>query len=61
MDSPRQVPAWTTFCPNCGQRMLLTKSVPVGDVPSDLCTYECRSCGVTYTEAAKPDPRIGRS
>jgi len=55
------VPAWTTFCPNCGQRMLLTKSVPVGDVPSDLCTYECRSCGVTYTEAAKPDPRIRRS
>ena len=55
MDSPRRVPAWTTLCPNCGQRMLLIKSVAVGDVLSNLRTYKCRSCGVTYTEGAELD------
>lgn len=35
--------------------MLLIKSVAVGDVLSNLRTYACRSCGVTYTQAAELD------
>jgi len=38
--------------------MLLIKSVPGRDVLADLRTYECRSCGVTYTEAAGLDAKL---
>ena len=33
--------------------MALIKTVPASGALSELRIYECKSCGVTYTEAAK--------
>jgi hypothetical protein len=38
-------------CPSCSQIMRLARPASrFGDLP-DLCTFECRACGVLYTEA----------
>ena len=52
-DVPKRPPAWTTHCPNCGRPMALIKTVPASGALSELRIYECKSCGVTYTEAAE--------
>jgi hypothetical protein len=46
-------PVQTPRCPGCAGRMLFTRSIPrVGGVP-ELLIFECRRCGVFYTEEAK--------
>jgi hypothetical protein len=40
------------LCPSCAQIMRLAqKASRFGDQP-DLCTFECRACGVSLIEAA---------
>lgn len=54
MDTGRVIPLSKHYCPACGRPMTLGLSVPrFGSFP-ELRTFECKSCGVTYTEAAKP-------
>ena len=53
MDSDNVVPMSRHFCPACGRPMRLVLVIPrFGSFP-ELRTYECKSCGVSYTEAAK--------
>jgi transposase-like protein len=41
------------LCPHCGQPMRLARIVPrLGGLP-ELRTYECRACGVSFTQAAQ--------
>jgi len=41
-------------CPGCGRPMRLVRLEPrVGDV-AGLRTFECRPCGVVYTQAGSP-------
>jgi transposase-like protein len=55
MDSGNVVPISRHFCPACGQPMRLVLVIPrFGSFP-ELQTYECKSCGVSYTEAAKDE------
>jgi len=43
----------TPLCPHCGQPMRLARTVPrLGGLP-ELRTYECRACGVSFTQAAE--------
>ncbi len=43
------------LCPNCGQTMRFVRAVPrLGALP-ELRTYECKPCGVSYTEAAEAE------
>jgi hypothetical protein len=44
--APRMV-----LCPSCAQIMRLAQKASRGDLP-DLCTFECRACGVSLIEAA---------
>jgi hypothetical protein len=40
------------LCPSCGQIMRLAqKASRIADLP-DLCTFECRACGVSQIEIA---------
>ena len=39
------------LCPSCAQIMRLAQASRFGDA-RDLCTFECRACGVSYIEAA---------
>jgi len=40
------------LCPSCVQIMRFAqKASRIGDLP-DLCTFECRACGVSLIEAA---------
>ena len=40
------------LCPSCAQIMRLArKASRIGDLP-DLCTFECRACGVSLIEVA---------
>jgi hypothetical protein len=40
------------LCPSCAQIMRLAqKAWRIGDLP-DLCTFECRACGVSQIEVA---------
>jgi C4-type Zn-finger protein len=40
------------LCPNCAQRMkLVRKTTRFGGLP-DLYTFECRTCGISHTEAS---------
>jgi hypothetical protein len=39
------------LCPSCAQIMRLAQKASRGDLP-DLCTFECRACGVSLIEAA---------
>jgi hypothetical protein len=40
------------LCPSCAQVMRLAQIASrFGELP-DLCTFECRACGVSYVEAA---------
>ena len=50
MDSPAPN---TPHCPSCGRLMKLARITPrVGGLP-ELQTFECRPCGVTFTEAVE--------
>ena len=40
------------LCPSCVQIMrFVQKASRIGDLP-DLCTFECRACGVSQIEVA---------
>jgi len=53
MDCDNVVPMSGHFCPACGRPMRLALAIPrFGSFP-ELHTYDCRSCGVSLTEAAK--------
>ncbi len=53
MGSDNVVPISRHVCPACGQSMRLVLVIPrFGSFP-ELRTYECKGCGVSYTEAAK--------
>lgn len=53
MDSENVVPISRHFCPACGRPMRVVMVIPrFGSFP-ELHTYECRDCGVSYTEAVK--------
>lgn len=55
MDSANVVPISRHFCPACGRPMGIVLVIPrFGSFP-ELRTYECKSCGVSYTEAAKDE------
>ena len=55
MDSDNVVPMSRHFCPACGRPMRPVLVIPrFGSFP-ELRTYECKSCGVSVTEAAKDD------
>ena len=57
MNNRRVIPFSKHYCPACGRPMTLGDSVPrFGSFP-ELRTYECKICGVTYTEAARDDDR----
>jgi len=41
----------TPLCPNCGRPMRFCRAIPrLGALP-ELRTYDCKACGVSYTEA----------
>lgn len=41
------------LCPSCGRPMRFVRSLPrLGALP-ELRTFECKACGVTYTEAVE--------
>lgn len=43
------------LCPHCCQPMRLARTVPrLGGLP-ELRTYECRACGVSFTQAAEQE------
>jgi transposase-like protein len=53
MESDNVVPMSRHFCPACGRPMRVVLVIPrFGSFP-ELQTYECRECGVSYTEAVK--------
>lgn len=55
MDADNVVPISRHFCPACGRPMRVVLVIPrFGSFP-ELRTYECRDCGVSYTEAAKDE------
>lgn len=55
MDTDNVVPLSRHFCPACGRPMRVVMIIPrFGSFP-ELRTYECRDCGVSYTEAAKEE------
>ena len=44
-------PVASTLCPNCGKPLRFVRSLPrLGGLP-ELHTFECKACGITYTEA----------
>ena len=48
---------WGPDCPSCGRPMRFCKAVPrVASLP-ELRTYNCKSCGMTVTEAEEPRER----
>jgi hypothetical protein len=54
MDTGRVIPLNAHDCPACGRPMALVSAVPrFGGFP-ELRTFECKSCGVAYTEAVTP-------
>ncbi len=55
MNRGQVIPLSKHCCPSCGRPMRLVLSVPRFGAFPELRTYECTSCGVTYTEAAKED------
>lgn len=53
MDTDNVVPLSRHYCPACGRPMRVVLVIPrFGSFP-ELHTYECKSCGVSLTEAAK--------
>ena len=41
----------TVKCPSCAQRMrLIQRTRRFGELPENLCTFECRACGVSLFE-----------
>jgi hypothetical protein len=42
------------LCPSCGRPMRFVRAVPRFAALPELRTFECKSCAVTYTEAAEP-------
>jgi rubredoxin len=45
----------TPPCPSCGRPMRFVRAVPRFAALPELRTYECKGCGVSYTEAIEPD------
>ena len=43
------------LCPSCSGAMRFIRSVPRFAALPELRTYECKSCGVTYTGAVTAD------
>jgi hypothetical protein len=41
-------------CPSCAQIMRLARITSRFDDLPDLYTFECRACGVSHIEAARP-------
>jgi hypothetical protein len=55
MDTDNVVPMSRHFCPACGRPMRVVLVIPrFGSFP-ELLTYECKTCGVSLTEAAKDE------
>jgi hypothetical protein len=40
------------MCLSCGKAMRLVRTIPVIGEPPDLRNYECKACGIVFTEAA---------
>jgi len=53
MDADNVVPISRHFCPACGRPMRIALVIPRFGAFPELRTYECRDCGVSYTEAVK--------
>ena len=53
MEATATLPAWTTRCPSCGRPMRLVKTIALAGSYAEQCIYECKTCGVTYTEAGE--------
>ena len=48
-----QTPTTATCCPSCGRPMRFVNAVPrLGALP-ELQTFECKACGVMFTEAVE--------
>jgi rubredoxin len=43
----------TPLCPSCSRPMQFVRAVPRFAALPELRTYECKACGVTYTEAVE--------
>jgi hypothetical protein len=42
------------LCPSCAQNMrLMRRTQRFGTLP-DVCTFECRDCGVSYVDEYEP-------
>ena len=46
--------AGAPLCPSCGKPMRFVRALPRFAALPELRTYECHSCGVSYTEAVEP-------
>ncbi len=55
MDFDDVVPISRHLCPACGRPMRLVLIIPRFGTFPELQTYECKSCGVSYTQAAKDE------
>jgi rubredoxin len=49
----------TPLCPSCGRPMQFVRAVPRFAALPELRTYECKGCGVTYTEAVEVEGEHG--
>jgi rubredoxin len=47
-------------CPSCGALMRPVSTAAHAGQHVELRTYECKACGVLYTEAADADEASGR-
>lgn len=45
----------TPLCPSCARPMHFVRAVPRFAALPELRTYECKACGVSYTEAIERD------
>jgi hypothetical protein len=48
------------LCPSCAQNMLLIRRTQRFGTLPDVCTFECRGCGVFHFEEYEP-PKAGRA
>jgi hypothetical protein len=42
------------LCPSCAQNMRLTRRTQRFSTLPDVCTFECRDCGVSHFEEYEP-------
>ena len=45
-------------CPNCVKPMWLSRQIFAYDRIPSQDVFECKTCGVSMSDAAKPDPKI---